>query len=118
MPGYNIILNEGDTADLVIDWADYTGASFVAAGWYKIVDVGTADSATTHGEVLAKTEFGACTSLTITLTKDVTKIVTTGNILEKKLVMVSLTYATSKQKTEEYAFWVKKLNFLAADGVV
>ena len=118
MPGYSIILNEGDTADLIIDWSDYTGAAFLATGWYKIVDVGTADNTITHGEVLAKTEFGACTSLTITLTNTVTKIVTAGNLLEKKLVLVSLIYATSKQKTEEYAFWVKKLDFLAADGVV
>lgn len=118
MAGYNIVLNEGDTADLVLEWADYAGAEFVATGWYKIVDVGTASDAVTHGVVLAKTEFGSCTSLTITLTKDVVEIVTAGNVLEKKIVLVSLTYATSKQKTEQYAFWVKKLGFIASDGVV
>lgn len=118
MSSYNIILNEGDTADLVLAWTDYLGVSFLASGWYKIVDVGTADDPDTYGVVLATTTFELCTSLTITLTKAVTKIVTTGNVLEKKLVLVALTYATSKQKTEEYAFWVKKLNFLTADGVV
>lgn len=118
MTGYNIILNEGDTADLVLAWVDYLGDSFSASGWYKIIDVGTADSAVTHGEVLAKTEFTICTSLTITLDKTITKIVTAGNTFEKKIILVALTYQTSKQKTEEYAFYVKKLNFLAADGVV
>lgn len=118
MPGYDIILNEGDTSDIVLNWEDYLDEGFIASGWYKILDVDTMDDEETGGVVLDTTEFTSCESLTITITKAISKIVTSGNLLEKKIILVALTYATSKQKTIEVDFWVRKLSFVAADGVV
>lgn len=118
MDGYSIILNEGDTADLILNWTDYAGATFLASGWYKILDVGTMDDILTHGIVKDTTSFTETLTITIPLTKAEVKIVTAGNILEKKVIMLSLTYSATKHKNEEYEFYVRKLDFITADGVV